>query len=65
MRTAIEYLLNNEAALRVYVTDGKLEDNNVGEQMLRQWAVGRKNWLFFGNADGGNGEQLARQNTTT
>jgi transposase len=54
MRTAIEYLLNNETALRVFVTDGRLEiDNNACERMLRQWAVGRKNWLFFGNAGGG------------
>jgi transposase len=54
MRTAIEYLLNNEAALRLFCTDGRLEiDNNACERMLRQWAVGRKNWLFFGNAGGG------------
>ena len=54
MRLAMEYLLNNETALRVFCTDGRLEiDNNACERMLRQWAVGRKNWLFFGNADGG------------
>jgi len=54
MRTAMEYLLNNELALRVYVTDGRLAiDNNACERMLRQWVVGRKNWLFFGNAGGG------------
>lgn len=54
MRLAMEYLLNNETALRVYCTDGRLEiDNNACERMLRQWAVGRKNWLFFGNATGG------------
>ena len=50
----ITRLLNNELALRVYVTDGRLAiDNNACERMLRQWAVGRKNWLFFGNAGGG------------
>ena len=54
MRLAMEYLLNHEEALRVFVTDGRLEiDNNACERMLRQWAVGRKNWLFFGNAGGG------------
>ena len=54
MCLAIDYLLNHEEALRVFVTDGRLEiDNNACERMLRQWAVGRKNWLFFGNAGGG------------
>ena len=54
IRLALEYLLNHEEALRVFVTDGRLEiDNNACERMLRQWAVGRKNWLFFGNAGGG------------
>jgi len=54
MRLAIEYVLNHEEALRVFCTDGRLEiDNNACERMLRQWAVGRKNWLFFGNTNGG------------
>jgi len=54
MHTAIAYLLNNEAALRLYCTDGTLQiDNNACERMLRQLAVGRKNWLFFGNERGG------------
>jgi transposase len=54
MHTAIAYLLNNETALRLYCTDGTLQiDNNACERMLRQLAVGRKNWLFFGNERGG------------
>ena len=45
MRLAVEYLLNHEGALRAFCTDGRLEiDNNASERMLRQWAVGRKNW---------------------
>ena len=52
--TAIEYFLNNEDALVIYCTNGKLEiDNNALERMIRCLAVGRKNWLFFGNAGGG------------
>ena len=52
--TAIEYFLNNEDALIIYCTDGRLEiDNNALERMIRRLAVGRKNWLFFGNAGGG------------
>jgi transposase len=54
MHTAIAYLLNNEAALRLYCTDGTLQiDNNACERMLRPLAVGRKNWLYFGNERGG------------
>ena len=52
--TAIEYFLNNEDALIIYCTNGSLEiDNNALERMIRRLAVGRKNWLFFGNAGGG------------
>lgn len=28
-------------------------DNNVAERAIRPLAIGRKNWLFFGSADGG------------
>ena len=51
---ACQYALNHENALRVYATDGKLAiDNNETERMLRLAAIGRKNWLFFGSANGG------------
>lgn len=54
MYTAIVYCLNNEDALWLYCTDGTLRiDNNAGERLLRQLALGRKNWLFFGNEGGG------------
>ena len=37
-----------------YCDDGRLEiDNNSAERALRQIAVGRKNWTFFGNERGG------------
>lgn len=51
---ACQYALNHEAALRVYTTDGRLAiDNNETERMLRLAAIGRKNRLFFGSANGG------------
>lgn len=54
LNLAIQYLLNHEAALRVYGTDGRLAiDNNETERMLRLTAIGRKNWMFFGNDRGG------------
>ena len=49
---ACRYALNNEAALRVYCTDGRLNiDNNVSERALRAFVIGRKNWLFFGSPE--------------
>lgn len=51
---AIDYSLNQWEALCRYVEDGRLSiDNNGAERSLRAVAVGRKNWLFFGNANGG------------
>ncbi len=51
---AIMYALNNEEALKKFLTDGKVEiDNNPAERALRTVAVGRKNWLFAGSDKGG------------
>ncbi len=51
---AINYALNNEAALRRFLDDGKIEiDNNAAERAMRPIAVGRKNWMFAGSDNGG------------
>lgn len=51
---AINYAMNNWAALKVYVTDGDLTiDNNLAENALRPIAIGRKNWMFAGSDKGG------------
>lgn len=51
---AIDYALSNWAALVRYCEDGRLDiDNNAAERALRAIAVGRKNWIFFGNERGG------------
>jgi hypothetical protein len=51
---AIRYALKQEAVLRIYCTDGRLEiDNNAAERILRLIAIGRKNWQFYGSANGG------------
>jgi transposase len=51
---AIHYALSNWAALVRYCEDGRLSiDNNAAERALRTVAVGRKNWIFFGNERGG------------
>jgi transposase len=50
---AIAYTLKHWQALERYTTDGFLDiDNNVAERTLRHIAIGRKNWMFAGSADG-------------
>jgi hypothetical protein len=54
VRGAIDYTLNNWAALSVYLEDGWLDiDNNEGENSLRGLCIGRRNWLFCGSDRGG------------
>jgi transposase len=53
LAAAIRYSLNQEQALRRFLTDGRLPaTNNISERQLRRQAVGRKNWLFVGSSDG-------------
>ena len=50
MAGAINYMLNQWAALNRYVEKGLLNiDNNAAERALKRVAIGRKNWLFAGN----------------
>lgn len=49
-----QYLRNHWDALRLYLGDGRLPiDNNDVEQLMKQVAVGRKNWLFIGSVAAG------------
>jgi len=51
---ALGYLRNHWDALQVYLSDGRLPiDNNETEQLMKQVAIGRKNWLFFGSVAAG------------
>ena len=51
---ALEYSLGQWAALQVYLGDGLVEiDNNSCERKIRPTAVGKKNWLFVGEATAG------------
>ena len=51
---AIEYTLKRWDALGRFLEDGRLElDNNRSERNIRRLAVGRKNWMNFGNERGG------------
>jgi transposase len=54
MAEAIGYALNNWSALIRYTEAGFLSiDNNVAEREMKRIAIGRKNWLFVGSANGG------------
>jgi transposase len=51
---AINYSLNQWAALTLYCDDGTVEiDNNLAENALRCVSLGRKNFLFAGSDSGG------------
>ena len=50
---AISYALKQWDRLVVYLEDGRLRpDNNLAENAIRPFAVGRKNWLFSGHPRG-------------
>jgi transposase len=52
---ALGYLRNHWTALLVYTTNGLIQiDNNDVEQLMKQVAIGRRNWLFIGSVDAGN-----------
>jgi hypothetical protein len=54
LRTALNYLRNHWAELTRYLDDPHLPlDNNECEQLMKQAALGRKNWLFAGSLAGG------------
>jgi transposase len=54
MGLALDYLLNLWPLLGVYLDDGRVEiDNNLVENAIRPTALGKKNWLFIGEAEAG------------
>lgn len=51
---AVRYLNNQWEPLSVFLRDGRVPiDNNETEQLMKQVATGRKNWLFIGSAEAG------------
>jgi transposase len=51
---ARSYIRNHWDALNVFVSNGRMPiDNNDVEQLMKQVAVGRKNWLFLGSVEAG------------
>ncbi len=51
---ALDYALGQWTTLPVFLTDGRVEiDNNLVENAIRPTALGKKNWLFIGEANAG------------
>jgi len=51
---AMAYAIAQMPGLQVYLEDGRIEiDNNLVENAIRPTALGKKNWLFIGEADAG------------
>ncbi len=51
---ALGYLRNHGEQLQTYLRDGRIPiDNNEVEQLMKQVAIGRKNWLFIGSVAAG------------
>ena len=50
---AVNYALRNWDRLVRYIDDGRLRpDNNLAENAIRPFVLGRKNWLFSGHPNG-------------
>jgi transposase len=51
---AVDYALGQWATLEIFLRNGKVEiDNNLVENAIRPTAIGKKNWLFMGEAGAG------------
>jgi transposase len=54
MGKAVSYALGQWESLEVYLKEPEIEiDNNLVENAIRPTALGKKNWLFFGDAEAG------------
>jgi len=55
----VAYTLNQWNRLVGYLEDGRLPiDNNMAENAVRPFVVGRKNWLFSGTPEGAEASAL-------
>jgi transposase len=51
---ALDYALGQWSTLETFLRDGRVEiDNNLVENAIRPTALGKKNWLFIGEAEAG------------
>lgn len=55
MEKAVDYVINGRNAAETYLEDGRCSfTNNLSENKIRPFAVGRKSWLFNDSAAGAN-----------
>ena len=55
MDKAVNYVLNRKDTAETYLEDGRCSfTNNLSENAIRPFAVGRKNWLFSDSVNGAN-----------
>lgn len=53
LREAVNYALNQEKYLRVFLTDGEVPiDNNASERAIRGFCLGKKNWEVIDTING-------------
>lgn len=63
---AILYTINQEMYLRRYLEDGRLSiDNNSAERAIKNFAVGRRNWLFARSIRGADASAVVYSITET
>lgn len=49
----LNYLINQEAYLKVFLTDGDVPiDNSASERAIRTFCIGKKNWMIHNTANG-------------
>ncbi len=50
VQRAVNYVLDDEKAFKVFLQDGRVEmHNNAVERMFRHLAMGRRNWMHTGS----------------
>ena len=50
VQRAVNYVLDDEKAFKVFLQDGRVEmHNNAVERMFRHLAMGRRNWIHIGS----------------
>ena len=55
MDKAVNHVLNRRDTAETYLEDGRCSfTNNLSENAIRPFAVGRRNWLFSNSVDGAN-----------
>lgn len=59
MGQALSYAMGQWESLQAYLEEGRVEiDNNLVENAVRPIALGRKNYLFFGDAEAGHSSAI-------